>query len=65
MTTRSASAGQHALLHGLPRFQIELGARCTCSNVTLDDNNIVMIIDDDPQCLCWTVRTATWAPSLP
>jgi hypothetical protein len=27
-------SGQHALLHGLLRFQIELGASCTCSNVT-------------------------------
>ena len=32
--THSASAGQHALLHGLLRFQTEVGARCTCSNVT-------------------------------
>ena len=54
-----------ALLHGLLRFQIELDARCTCSTVICGDGNIVMISGDDPQCLCWTARTATWAPSLP
>jgi hypothetical protein len=56
--TRSASAGQLALLHGLLRFQIEL------DNVTCGDDNIVMIDGDSSQCLCWTARTATWAPSL-
>ena len=52
-------AGQHALLHGLLRFQIELGAAAhaatspeASSNVTCGDGNIVTIIGDDPQCLC-------------
>ena len=39
-TSRSASAGQHALLHGLLRFQIEL------DNDTCGDDNIVMITGD-------------------
>ena len=44
--THSASAGQHALLHGLLRFQIELGNSCTCSNVTCGDYDIVMTMGD-------------------